>query len=155
MPPLHIDISTLIADCQVRLIDSIPVPIGYADKGALENNKLPASLGTMPINVYALWSRAGATTAWVLMYIGQRSSKFGWSRVEQHLFSTPKRTQSKLCEVRAVIESGAEIGVTAIFVEPDSMRLAIEEELIKRNSQSEADIRWNKKARAPLRKKSS
>lgn len=87
------------------------------------------------------------------MYIGQRSLKFGWSRVEQHLFSTPKRTQSKLNEVRAAIDFGSQIGVTAIQVQPDSMRLAIEEELISRNSLSAEHLVWNKKARAKLPKR--
>src|SRR5262245_7871545 len=125
MDPLHIDISALIAAAQDRLLGSVPCPIDYVDKKALENNELPPSLGKSPINVYALWKRALPDGKWELMYIGQRSHTSGWSRVEQHLFSTPQGTQSKLQEVRAAIQSGAQIGVTAILVEPDSMRLSV------------------------------
>lgn len=37
---------------------------------------------------------------------------------------------------------------TAILVEPDLMRLAVEEELINLNSKQLGDLPWNKKARA-------
>lgn len=73
----------------------------------------------------------------------------------QHLFSTPQGKKSKLQEVRAAIESGAQMGVTAILVEPDSMRLSIEEELINRNSLSVGHLPWNRKARAKASKRKS
>lgn len=152
MNDLHIDISNLISTAQRRLIAAVPHMIDYADKEELKNNRLPASLKNSQINIYALWKRDKPENKWELMYIGQRSFKSGWTRVEQHLFSTPEGTQSKLKEVRTAIESGAQIGVTAILVEPDSMRLSVEEELINRNSQSKDKLLWNKKARAKLSK---
>ncbi|WP_143599106.1 hypothetical protein [Variovorax boronicumulans] len=153
MDALHIDISALIAAAQKRLLESAPVLIDYADRTALEKNQLPPLLGKSQINVYALWKRANSEEKWELMYIGQRSRQSGWSRVAQHLFSTPQGTQSKLQEVRAAIEAGAQIGVTGILIEPDSMRLSIEEELISRNSSSDSHLLWNRKARAKLPKR--
>lgn len=144
----RIDITDLLKKCQVALIDSTPEAIPYQDKVLLENNQLPPSLGSAPLNIYALWARTTEASKWTLMYIGQRSTKNGWNRVKQHLFSTPKGTQSKLAQVRAVVEAGAEIGVTSLLVEPDSIRLAIEEELIGLNSKSPADLPWNDKGRA-------
>jgi hypothetical protein len=155
MDALRIDIAALIVAAQERLLASAPCPIDYVDREALENNKLPPSLGGSPINVYALWKRGGSNGEWELMYIGQRSNKSGWSRVAQHLFSTPQGTQSKLQEVRAAIASGAEMGVTAILVEPDSMRLSVEEELINRNSSSDGHLLWNRKGRAKVLKRGS
>ena len=105
--------------------------------------------------MYALWRRTEADGKWELMYIGQRSHKSGWSRVEQHLFSTPQGTQSKLREVRTAIQSGAQMGVTAILIEPDSMRLSVEEELINRNSSSDGHLLWNRKGRANVPKRGS
>ena len=152
MEPLHIDISALITTAQSRLLNSAPVLIDYVDRTAQEKNLLPSLLGKSQINIYALWKRANAEEEWELMYIGQRSRKSGWSRVAQHLFSTPPGTQSKLQEVRAAVDSGAQIGVTGILVEPDSMRLSVEEELISRNSLSDIHLLWNRKARAKLPK---
>lgn len=152
MEPLQIYISALIATAQKRLLKSAPVLIDYTDRTALEKNELPSLLGNSQINVYALWKRANANEEWELMYIGQRNRKSGWSRVAQHLFSTPQGTQSKLQEVRAAVEFGAQIGVTGILVEPDSMRLSVEEELINRNSLSDIHLLWNRKARAKLPK---
>ena len=121
MDALRIDISALISAAQEQLLGSAPCPIDHADRKALEKNELPPSLGKTSINVYALWRRSGSEDKWELMYIGQRSHKLGWSRVAQHLLSTPQGTQSKLQEVRDAINSGAQIGVTAILLEPDSM----------------------------------
>lgn len=149
----RIDISDLVKKCQSTLIDSIPHPIAYQDKVKLKNNTLPPSLGKTPLNIYALWVRREEEPQWKLMYIGQRSAKQGWHRVKQHLFSTPKGTQSKLHQVRMMVESGAEMGVTSLLVEPDSMRLSIEEELINLNSKLPTDLPWNDKARAKSGKK--
>jgi hypothetical protein len=148
MDSLCIDISTLIAATQEQLLTQAPHVIEYSDKEELKANRLPSNLKASAINIYALWKRDNSGADWRLMYIGQRSFKSGWSRVEQHLFSTPRGTQSKLAEVRSAIESGAQIGVTAVRVEPDSMRLSIEEELIGRNSQLKEQLLWNTKARA-------
>lgn len=153
MDTLRIDIADLIANAQERLLESVPVPIDYMDRRTPEKNELPPSLGESPINVYALWRRSGPDRDWELMYIGQRSQKSGWARVKQHLFSTPQGTQSKLQEVRAAIESGAQMGVTAILVEPDSMRLSVEEELINRNSSSDGQLLWNQKGRTKVPKR--
>src|SRR5690606_5655091 len=129
--------------------------IDYVDTKALENNELSPSIGRSPINVYALWKRTGAAEKWELMYIGQRSRHSGWSRVQQHLFATPQGTQSKLREVRTAIHSGAQMGVTAILVEPDSLRLSVEEELINRNSSADGHLPWNRKGRAKVSKRGS
>lgn len=153
MAPLSIDISTLIASAQERLLATAPCLIEYIDREALEKNVLPPPLGKTPINVYALWKRTGPDANWELMYIGQRSHRSGWARVAQHLFSTPVGTQSKLEEVRAAIQSGDQLGVTAILVELDSMRLSVEEELIKRNSSSAEHLLWNRKARSTVRQR--
>jgi hypothetical protein len=145
---LHLDISALLATAQRQLLESTPIPIVYHDRAFLKNNQLPLSLKKSPINVYALWMRANSDEDWTLMYIGQRSRKYGWSRVAQHLFTTPSGTQSKLQQVRAAIEAGAQIGVTGILIEPDSLRLSVEEELIQRNSSSGKHLLWNQKSRA-------
>lgn len=155
MSTLSIEIGALVAAARERLLESVPTLIDFVDRKALNNNQLPPVLRAHPINVYALWKRDAVTEEWELMYIGQRSHKSGWSRVAQHLFSTPKGTQSKLAEVRAAIESGAQIGVTAILVEPDSMRLSVEEELINRNSTSEGHLLWNRKGRSKTSKRGS
>lgn len=155
MDVLKIDISVLITAAEERLLASEPIPIAFAETTAPVKNELPPTLGKSPVNVYALWKRIRPGAEWELMYIGQRSQKSGWSRVSQHLFSTPKGTQSKLKEVRAAIKSGAQMGVTAILVEPDSMRLTVEEELINRNSSSADRLLWNRKARAKVPKRKS
>lgn len=145
---LHIDLSDLLATAQELLLEAAPNPIDYRDRTDLANNELQSSLRDSPINVYALWKRANDSEEWELMYIGQRSYKNGWSRVKQHLFSTPKGTQSKLKEVQSAIKTGAQIGVTGILVKPDSLRLSVEEELIQRNSSSGSHLPWNQKSRA-------
>lgn len=96
MEVLRIDIESLISDAQKLLLAAIPCPVTYVDRVALEKNKLPPTLGTTPINLYALWKRAGDQAEWELMYIGQRSYKSGWSRVAQHLFFNTSRHSIKV-----------------------------------------------------------
>jgi hypothetical protein len=143
---LTIDLSPLIEQCQVQLLAATPIEIAYADRDNLANNELPELIDRDPINIYAIWILQSGK-AWKPMYIGQRQLSSGWSRVRQHLFSTPSGTQSKLEKVREVLSRGYSIGVTKIAVRPDSMRLAIEEELIFRNTPLNTDLPWNEKAR--------
>ena len=148
MPALEIDISALLDAAHTELVFSDPHPIAYSDAVDLASNRLPSTLKTGRINVYALWVRAKGRSDWQLMYIGQRSARSGWSRVAQHLFATPKGTQSKLDSVREALNRGDCIGVTAILVTPDSMRLAVEEELIARNAAVLGGLPWNIKGKA-------
>lgn len=147
MKNLEINIDVLVQLSQTALLKSTPVPISYIDKLELKNNVLPEIIGKNPINIYALWMRKSSVDEWVPMYIGQRTSNDGWSRVKQHLFHTPEGTWSKIKEVTKFIETGFDIGVTFINVTPDSMRLTLEDELIFHNTSSNTALPWNDKAR--------
>jgi hypothetical protein len=127
---------------------SAPTQVRYVDMENPRNNSLPADLLLNPINIYALWTKRCDHDAWELRYIGQRSVRTGWRRVSEHLFWKHHRTQSKLDEVLNEVRGGSIIGVTGIRVEPDSLRLAIEEELIGWCSLQETfGSLWNKKGR--------
>ncbi|WP_371435393.1 hypothetical protein, partial [Polaromonas sp.] len=77
----------------------------------------------------------------------QRKMKDGWPRVRQHLFKTPEGTASKLHYVRHALASAREVGVTGALVLPDSLRLAVEEEVIFRNTSTPEALPWNEKSR--------
>jgi hypothetical protein len=151
MSDLSLDLSALIERCRAALIDSAPTLISHSDLNNLRNNRLPESLITTPINVYALWSRKIGVEAWELQYIGQRTSKQGWRRVCEHLFHVYEGTESKLKRVRQALHEGQEIGVTGILVEPDSLRLTIEDELIAIITRTKGALPWNKKSRSKVR----
>jgi hypothetical protein len=146
MTDLQADLSDLLHRCRVSLLSAEPTVVSYSDLNDLRENRLPDSLGASLINLYAIWSRE-VGSAWVLQYIGQRSSKFGWSRVRQHLFHTPGGTQSKISLVREALASGQEIGVTGILVEPDFLRLSLEDELIRQVTRQSGALPWNRRSR--------
>ena len=147
MANLQLDLSDLIERCRSALLESIPRAIEYADVAELRNNSLPTDLILSPINIYALWTRSKGGT-WSLKYIGQRSVKKGWSRVCEHLFWKHPKTQSKLDQVLQALLAGDEIGVTAILVTPDSLRLTVEAELISCCSR-DGGLPWNQKGKLP------
>lgn len=151
MSELQADLSDLLQRCKVALLDAEPTTVTYSDLDDLRKNQLPDSLGTSPINLYAIWCRQKCSAAWTLQYIGQRSSNYGWARVRQHLFHTPAGTQSKLELVREALISDQEIGITGILVEPDSLRLSLEDELIRQATRQVGTLPWNKKSRSRAR----
>lgn len=124
----------------------------YDDLIDLRNNQLPDSLQTSAINIYAIWTRQDNSADWRVQYIGQRSSRYGWRRVQQHLFHTPAGTQSKLGLVRDAIASGLQIGITGILVEPDFLRLSLEDELIRQETRQKGALPWNRKSRSKPRR---
>lgn len=153
MSTLSADIADLIAKTEKLLLSPPASPVTYADLKDLRNNVLPTDYESRSINLYALWVRSSPAETWQCMYIGQRQQKKAWSRVREHLFHTPKGTQSKLVQLAEQLRKGCQVGVTGVLVEPDSIRLALEEELIYRNTLSESALPWNNKGRRkPLAK---
>ena len=144
---INADLAQLIQRCKETLLHSEPVVIAHGDLSDLRNNSLPDTLGLNPINLYALWSRKKGEGKWHLQYIGQRSAKHGWARVKQHLFHKPAGTESKLQRVREALESGHEFGVTYLLVEPDYLRLSVEDEVIRQVTEKNGALPWNKRSR--------
>ena len=151
MGKFQADLTQLLELCRAALLETTPSVVVHADLNDLRKNKLPDSLGTSPINLYAIWSRQKGSDSWALQYIGQRSVKNGWERIRQHLFHTPAGTESKLHRVREALNAGQEFGVTAILVEPDYLRLSIEDELIRQTTRQAGTLPWNKRSRAKVR----
>lgn len=145
MTSLQLDISSLVREAQAALLGSTPFLVSHRNVEDLAANNHSAEVVGLTFNIYALWSRPTPESAWTLMYIGERHSHSGLERLGEHLFKVGKGTQSKLEEVRSVLCEGAQMGVTVILVEPESMRLAIEEELLQRNSLYLGQLPWNKK----------
>ena len=87
------------------------------------------------------------------MYIGTRHSSAGLSRLRDHLFRVSSGTKSKLEEVRNIVRAGALVGVALILVKPESLRLAVEEELLQANSRCIGQLPWNKRSVVARRKR--
>jgi len=151
MGEFHANLTNILDQYRAALLEAPPAIIVYSDLNDLRKNQLPESIQTSPINLYAIWSRQKEKSNWMLQYIGQRSVKQTLGRIRQHLFYTPPGTRSKLQLVQKARESGEEIGITAIFIEPDYLRLSIEDELIRQTTQKGGALPWNKKSRLKVR----
>lgn len=131
---IRLDLDATIEAARRALLESTPIAISYLDSTDTSSSSLPQALIGSCINIYALWTRGATSDGWTLRYIGQRSVRGsirgGTSRLSEHLFRVHPRTQSQLERVRGALAEGLEIGVTGILVEPDSLRLTIEDELI-------------------------
>lgn len=83
-------------------------------------------------NIYAIWSRS-SNEEWGIKYIGQRSTDKLLQRINQHLFMVSEGTSSKLKQVEVELMNNRKIGLSAILVEPNYLRLSVESELIRLN----------------------
>lgn len=92
-------------------------------------------------NVYALSVRSsGDNENWSTVYVGERKSSGLRERITQHLITKDHRTGSMLEAVRTAVAAGQEIGVSFIKVEPESLRLFVEEAIIAKHKNK---LRWN------------
>lgn len=82
------------------------------------------------------------------MYVGQRTRKMIKARLNQNLFKKPTKTQSKIDFVRTEIASGSRIGVTTVLINPDSLRLSVEDEIIANLTKEKSNLPWNLKSRS-------
>lgn len=145
MTPIDLDIRSLVERAQHELIKAVPIPVTHHDVENLASSAHPEAVLGRTFNLYALGSRKGRESPWTLMYIGERHSSAGLSRLRDHLFKVSSGTQSKLQEVREVVRAGGQMGVTLILVRPESLRLTVEEELLLLNSRYVGQLPWNKK----------
>jgi hypothetical protein len=90
-------------------------------------------------NVYALYLRR-AGESWSVVYVGQRKSAGLRERITQHLVNKNVRTGSMLKAVKTAISDGREMGISFILVEPESLRLYVEETIISKNK---TQLPWN------------
>lgn len=146
---IRLDLSAAIGQASRGLFDSVPTHIEYVDRTDTSSTRLPDVLAARRINVYALWTRGFDESGWTLRYVGQRSVRVGVRRLSDHLFHVHEKTESKLRYVREALAAGLEIGVTGVLVEPDSLRLTIEDELITIAKQR--GTLWNRKGGRAVR----
>jgi hypothetical protein len=92
-------------------------------------------------NVYAIFVRpVGKKTAWSHMYVGERKSAGLRQRMTEHLIDKDHRTGSMLEAVKTAISANQAIGLSFIKVEPESLRLFVEETIIAKHKQ---ELPWN------------
>ena len=92
-------------------------------------------------NVYALFVRsAGRGEDWRAVYVGERKSAGLRGRITEHMIHKDHRTGSMLEAVKTAVGAQQEIGITFIKVQPESLRLFVEETIIV-NHQDE--LPWN------------
>ena len=83
-------------------------------------------------NVYAIFEND------ILVYIGKTKSNLAKERLKNHLFYKHKKTGSKLKYIKKAIQEYSTIDISFIYIEPESLRNYIEEELIIQHKP-----RWN------------
>ena len=145
-------LNTLITECNKELLNSKPhlfqYPVelkkpmcdwaNYCGEINRLNNSLLEQLNNHA-NLYAIHIKE-KDSVWKVAYIGQRKSNSMRSRIIEHLVKKNAATGSKLNEVKAIVASGGEIGITFTKVEPEALRLFVEETLIQKNGQM---LIWN------------
>jgi hypothetical protein len=93
------------------------------------------------INLYALHTKSQRGKKWNIVYIGHSRSKYIKTRITNHLICKDDRTGSVLDHAKEYVDAGGRIGISFFGVEPESLRLSIEAELIDKNKKK---LIWNK-----------
>ena len=91
-------------------------------------------------NVYAILLRCHEGCRWKVVYIGTRKKSEIGKRVKEHLVKKSDSTSSKLECVKSSVWKGIDIAISYILVEPENLRLFVEQELIE-----QLDPPWNKR----------
>lgn len=133
--------------CEDALLFAKPIPFifpkefskNWLVKEIKEKNKGILSVLNNNANVYAIFIRKRGSK-WQIKYVGQRKCEGIRERITQHLIDKDPRTGSVLEKVRKAVFSDKEVGLSFIKVEPDSLRLFVEETIIRNNKSS---LEWN------------
>jgi hypothetical protein len=134
--------------CAKELIVNNPTPFSYPDGCSLSNWPIQeikrandANLKSLrgKGNVYALYTRRDEEP-WKVAYVGQRKSDGLRERITQHLICKDGRTGSMLEAVKTAVSDGRQIAFSFILVSPESLRLYVEETIIKKRK---ATLSWN------------
>lgn len=92
-------------------------------------------------NVYALFVRAqGEGEQWFTVYVGERKCVGLRDRITQHLIDKHERTGAMLEAVKTAVAAGSAIGISFIKVQPESLRLFVEETIIAKHKDV---LPWN------------
>ena len=91
-------------------------------------------------NVYAFFVRRTGSEDWLPVYVGERKSAALRDRLTQHLISKSHQTGSMLEAVKTAVAGGDSIGLSLIKVQPESLRLFVEESIIAAHKDT---LPWN------------
>jgi len=93
-------------------------------------------------NIYCLFVRpsSGDNENWSAVYVGERKRDGLRDRITQHLITKDHRTGSMLEAVKTAVAAQQEVVVSFIKVQPESLRLFVEETIIARHK---VDLPWN------------
>ncbi|WP_429062241.1 hypothetical protein [Aeromonas veronii] len=136
--------------CAEKLIIENPIEIKYPDDCSLTNwpvdkikelNKSTLDSLRNSGNVYTLYTKDKNTgSAWIPMYVGQRKSEFLRDRMTQHLIKKCDGTASMFNAIKDAVLNKKTIAISYIKVEPESLRLYVEETIIAKRKDT---LKWN------------
>jgi len=78
-------------------------------------------------NVYAIYVRGPTQQDWIPVYVGQSKSINLRGRMSHHLIKKNETMGSMLSVIQTAVADGGEIGLAFIKVEPESLRVYVEE----------------------------
>lgn len=91
-------------------------------------------------NVYAIFTAPKNSEHFRLRYIGKTTRELARQRIRNHLIKKSDRTGAQLVKLKAHVQSGGNVKISWVQIEPETLRGYVEEELILRHE--EAD--WNR-----------
>lgn len=144
------DLEVFLQECEDKLLDNDNKKLVNYPNGAVApwnseiikntNEQLLKSISGSA-NVYAIFIAEKGNSEYNIVYIGQTNSKGARTRLTNHLIKKHKKTGAKLSKIIDHIQSGGNIKISWISIDPVSLRHYVEEELIDKHKEI---LTWNK-----------
>jgi hypothetical protein len=145
-----IELADFAQKCEEQLLHSNKVEVLYP-RGTSLTNWNPDEIKALNSqlldglrnagNVYALFvNDPNNGSSWTVHYVGERKSIGLRQRLTEHLIKKNHQTGSMLKNVQEAVAQGNRISVAYIKVEPEALRLFVEESIISKNM---TDLPWN------------
>ena len=96
-------------------------------------------------NLYAIFAGSGNGN-WTPKYVGTIARGELLKRLKQHLVVVPKKTKSKLGEVKREVANGRQIAISHASLEPENLREYVEKRIIsEERGRPPGRLSWNKR----------
>jgi hypothetical protein len=155
------DLLPFVTECRSLLIVTNPSPFNYPDTLvgtspdlATWNENVPRIkelnepiLGSLrqKANLYTIYKRCHLSQPWTPVYVGHSKSKEMRGRITAHMIKKDDGTGAQLDQVMSAVGGGNLLAVSFLLVQPESLRLVVEECIL--GGSSEGEFPWNKYGR--------
>ncbi len=155
------DLLPFVKECRALLIVTKPSPFHYPATLVGTSPDLATWSANVPqikelnerilgslrrkANLYTIYKRRYSNQPWTPVYVGHSKSEEMRNRITAHMIKKGNGTGAQLEQVMSAVGGGNLLAVSFLLVQPESLRLVVEECIL--DDGSEGEFPWNKYGR--------